>query len=448
LKARLSFGLAASLVLLLVLQWALASLAIEHLTSGQLLARLDRDAESLLSGVRAGADGALQIDPARVSVVYQRPFSGHYYVVRAGEQIIVSRSLWDAELTLPALGGGVATDFHTVGPQQQPLLVHARTYRKLGRDVTVATAEDLSELNAGLIRFQLAYGAVSAAVLVVLLLVQRTIVSGGLRPVEAVRENMARLERGEAARIEATGPAEIAPLIAELNRLLGSMGNRTRRSREALGNLAHALKTRLAVLRQVAEAPELAAHAALRETLHESAEDMRRIVERELKRARLSGGALPGQRVDLRSEVEALVGTLKAIYADKPLHIDWHVEPGAQFKGDREDLLEMLGNLLDNACKWSASRVSLQASAHDGAFFLIEDDGPGCAPDSLVVLARRGFRADESKPGSGLGLAIVRDIVEGYGGTLQFGRSPALGGLRVEVRLSDPALMRPDPSTS
>jgi signal transduction histidine kinase len=448
LKARLSFGLGASLVLLLVLQWAVASLAIERLTSGQLLARLDRDAESLLSGVQAGPDGALRIDPARVSAVYQRPFSGHYYVVRSGEQSIVSRSLWDAGLTVPALAAGAAADFNTSGPQQQPLLVHARTYRKLGRDVTIAVAEDLSELNAGLMRFQLAYGAVSAAVLAVLLLVQRTIVSRGLRPVEAVRENMARLERGETARLEAAGPAEIAPLIAELNRLLGSMGNRTRRSREALGNLAHALKTRLAVLRQAAEAPELAAHAALRETLHESAEDMRRIVERELKRARLSGGALPGQRVDLRSEVEALVGTLKAIYADKPLHIDWQVARGAQFKGDREDLLEMLGNLLDNACKWSASRVSLQASAHDGIRFLIEDDGPGCSPEALVVLARRGFRADESKPGSGLGLAIVRDIVEGYGGTLQFSRSPALGGLRVEVRLPDPALARPDSSTS
>ena len=438
LKARLSSGLAVSLVLLLVLQWAVASFAIQRLTSGQILARLEHDAESLLSGVFVDAAGVLQIDPARVSVVYQRPFSGHYYAVRSGEQVVDSRSLWDTELALPALVAGSSADFRAVGPQQRPLLVRASAYRKLGRDMTIAVAEDLSALNTSVARFQLAYGAVSAGVLVVLLLVQRVIVNRGLRPVEAVRENMARLERGEAARIEAAGPVEIAPLISELNRLLDTMGGRSRRSREALGNLAHALKTRLAVLKQVAEAPELARHTALREALHESAEEMRSIVERELKRARLAGSALPGQRLDLQREVEALAGTLRSIYADKSPQIDCQVAPDAQFKGDREDLLEMLGNLLDNACKWSANRVSLQANARDGVRFVIEDDGPGCSADALADLTRRGFRADESKPGSGLGLAIVRDIVEGYGGTLQFARSPALGGLRVEVRLPDP----------
>jgi signal transduction histidine kinase len=439
LKTRLSVGLTVSLVLLLVLQWAVASLAIQRLTSEQLLARLDRDAESLLSGVQVDGHGVLQIDPARVSAVYQRPFSGHYYVVRSGEQVIVSRSLWDARLAVPALAAGASADFRAIGPHRRALLVHARAYRKGGREMTVAVAEDLSELNAGLARFQLAYGAVSGVVLIVLLLVQRAIVSRGLRPIEVVRESMTRLERGEVARIEAAGPIEIAPLIAELNRLLDSMRERSRRSREALGNLAHALKTRLAVLRQLAEAPELAANATLRETLHESALDMHRIVERELKHARLSGSALPGQRVDLQSEIEALVGTLKAIYTDKSPAIDWMVSSGARFKGDREDLLEMLGNLLDNACKWCRSRVSLNAGAIDGGTcFVVEDDGPGCSPNALDTLTQRGFRADESKPGSGLGLAIVRDIVEGYGGTLLFGHSAALGGMRVEVRLPDP----------
>jgi signal transduction histidine kinase len=317
-------------------------------------------------------------------------------------------------------------------------LVEARGFRKQEREMTVAVAEDLSELNAALLRFQLTYGAASAAVLAILLLVQRAIVSRSLRPVEAVRDNLARLERGEAALLESAGPLEIAPLIAELNRLLASMSNRSRRSREALGNLAHALKTRLAVLGQVAEAPELAAHTNVRETLIESAAEMRRIVERELKRARLLGSALPGRRVDLRGEIDVLARTLQAIYIDKSLHLDWEATPGTQFNGDREDLLELLGNLLDNACKWSAGRVSLKASSLEGVCFVIEDDGPGCVPEALDDLTRRGFRADESEPGSGLGLAIVRDIVEGYGGTLRFGRSPALGGMRVQVHLPEP----------
>ncbi|MEO8627782.1 MAG: sensor histidine kinase [Betaproteobacteria bacterium] len=438
LKSRLSFALALSGVLMVGLQWAVASLAIERLTSSQLLARLERDAESLVAGAYLDAQGTLQIDPARVSAVYQRPFSGYYYAVRSGEQIISSRSLWDTTLTVPTLVAGGKVDMQMTGPEQHPLLLQARAYRKQGREMTIAVGEDLSELNAGLRNFQLLYGAVSALVLGMLLLVQRAIVSRSLRPIEVVRENMVRLERGELARIETAGPAEIAPLIAEFNRLLDSMIDRSRRSREALANLAHALKTRLTVLGHATQAPELAAHPSLRQTLQASAEEMRAIVERELKRARLSGSAMPGQRVNLQIEIDELVQTLQAIYRDKSLHIDWEVAPEAQFKGDREDLLEMLGNLLDNACKWSRGRVQLSVSALDGACFVIEDDGPGAAAEALAVLTDRGFRADESKPGSGLGLAIVRDMVEGYAGTLSFGRSATLGGMRVEVRLPDP----------
>ncbi len=162
---------------------------------------------------------------------------------------------------------------------------------------------------------------------------------------------------------------------------------------------------------------------------------MRRIVERELKRARLAGSAMPGQRVDLNAEIDALVRTLGQLYADKAPRITSAIAPGATFAGDREDLLELLGNLLDNACKWCTERVSLTVSHAECVAFVVEDDGPGCAPDAIDELTARGYRADESKPGSGLGLAIVRDIVDSYDGSLQFGRSAALGGLRVEVRL-------------
>ena len=144
-------------------------------------------------------------------------------------------------------------DLRLAGPQRQPLLVRVAGYSRQQHDLTIAVAEDLTALEAGLRRFQLIYGAVSAAVLAALLLVQRLIVSRGLSPIEAVRENLARLERGEAARIDAAAPAEIEPMIVELNRLLGTMDKRSRRSREALGNLAHALKTRLAILNQTAE---------------------------------------------------------------------------------------------------------------------------------------------------------------------------------------------------
>jgi signal transduction histidine kinase len=431
LGGRLSTALAASLVVLLGLQWIVASFAINQLMERQLTTRLARDAESLLSALEANAAGDLELDPRRVSPRYQRPFSGYYYTVSIGDQRETSRSLWDASIEFPALAAGRTEVFRAVGPERKPLLVVASGFHKHRHDVTIAVAEDLTSLNAGLRRFQLIHAGVSVAILVALLVVQRLIVRGSLQPLEAVRRDLERLTAGQASRIESPGPEEIAPLIAQMNRLLDAVAKRSRRSREALGNLAHALKTRLTILNQAADragTPE--ARAGLRETI----EDMRRIVDRELKRARLAGDASPGQRVDLRDELTLLSQTLAVLHVDRKPAIDWEVAPGTAFAGDREDLLELLGNLLDNACKWCRGRVSFRASAEDDTVtFVVEDDGPGCAPEQLEALTRRGFRADENTPGSGLGLAIVRDIVEGYGGRLSFGRSPSLGGLRVVI---------------
>jgi signal transduction histidine kinase len=435
LKGRLSFGLTLSLVILLLLQWLIAGVAIKHLTEEQLVTRLAHDAESLLAGVQFAADGTLRLDPLRLSAVYQRPYSGHYFAVGSGTGWQFSRSFWDSTLELPQVSPGSETRIRTSGPQRQPLLVLVRGFHKQDRSITIAIAEDLSALKAGLRRFQLIYGLVSAAVLVALLLIQRLIVTRSLRPLDAVGESMRRLERGEVPRIEAAGPSEIAPLIGQLNLLLTHMGSRTRRSREALGNLAHALKTRLAILSQTGERPELAAYPQLRASIRDSTEAIRRIVERELKRARLIGDALPGQRAHLQDEVSLLTQTLQVLHADKAPSIHTDVARDARFLGDREDLLELLGNLLDNACKWCRGRVLLTVANGEGCRFIVEDDGPGCAPGELYALTQRGFRADESIPGSGLGLAIVKDVVESYGGTLAFGHSETLGGLRVEVRL-------------
>lgn len=435
LSSRLSWGLALSLVLLLFAQWLIASYAIRHLTENQVANRLVQDSESLLAGLRFDESGRLQIDTRRISTVYQRPFSGHYFVISSGGEKYVSRSLWDKDLLVPEVNAGVEIRLNMVGPEKQNLLTVTSGYLKQDRLIGIMVAEDLKVFNAGLRQFQWLYGAVSVVILLILLLVQNWIVRSELKPLQSLRANMARLERGETDRVEMTGPAEIAPVIAELNRLLITMSNKARRSREALGNLAHALKTRLAVLQQLSERPEVKALPQVRQPLEESTEAMRRIVERELKRARLIGDALPGQRVNLREEIALLVQTLQLMHAGQARDLVWHVDDDAQFSGDQEDLLELLGNLLDNAFKWSRKHILLNVTNRDGVVFRIEDDGPGCSPGEFDQITRRGFRADESKPGSGLGLAIVRDIVESYGGELMLQRSSVLGGLAVEVRL-------------
>lgn len=434
LKRRLTWGLMLSLVVLLTLQWAVVTYAINKLTETQLIQRLQREGETLLAGTHFDGNGQLTLDARRLSAIYQRPFSGHYYVIISDQQRQISRSLWDTNLNIEVLKAGKKTALYLQGPEQQPLLVVAHGYQKQQRSITIAIGENLTSLHNSMTRFQIIYALVSLAGLIALLIIQRLIVTNALRPLRSIQESIVKLGRGEISRIESNGPAEVAPLIEELNRLLVAMQDKSRRSRESLGNLAHALKTKLTLLNQAAERPELNTEPEIRRNIYAATDAISQSIERELKRARLIGDAHPMHKVDLKTEIAQLTHTLRQMYADKAVNITWEITGNAQFHGDQEDLLEMLGNLLDNACKWCRRNVSLTASGADSVVFIVEDDGPGCAESELNLLTRRGFRADESKPGSGLGLAIVYDIVSSYGANLTFGRSAALGGLRVEVQ--------------
>jgi len=434
LKGRLTWGLVVSLIVLLTLQWAVVTYTINKLTENQMIERLQREGETLLAGAHFNAEGQLVLDTKYLSAIYQRPFSGYYYVMFSGQQRLVSRSLWDADLDIKALQTGAQVSLYLPGPERQPLLAVAHGYQKQQRTITIVIAENLTSLQSSMNRFQFIYALVSLAGLIALLAIQRLIVAHALRPLRGIQENIARLGRGEVRQIETKGPAEVAPLIEELNRLLTAMHDKSRRSRESLGNLAHALKTRLTLLNQAAERPEINALPEIRRNIYAATDAISQSIERELKRARLIGDTHPMRKVDLKTEIAQLTHTLRLMYADKAVNITWEITGDTQFHGDQEDLLEMLGNLLDNACKWCRRNVSLTASGADAPVFIVEDDGPGCAEPELDSLTRRGFRADESKPGSGLGLAIVYDIASSYGATLTFGRSAALGGLRAEVR--------------
>lgn len=434
LKTRLFLGLMFSLIVIFTLQWMVVTYVIGRLTENQLVDRLQRESENLLASIHYDADGFLQVDSQRMGSVYHYPFSGHYFIVLSGYQQQVSRSLWDHNFTVKPMLPAQQTHFRIAGPERQPLLVLVHGYSKQQHTVTIAVAEDMTALQSGINRFNKLYALVSVLGLVFLLLAQRLIVLGALKPLRNIQESIAKLGQGESDHVEVLGPEEIRPLIEEFNRLLTGMDRKSKRSREALGNLAHALKTRLTLLNQIAERPELNEVQDLRSSIYASTEVIGNIIERELKRARLLGNLHPGHYVDLKAEVAELVLTLRQIHVAKGISISWEVASEARFVGDQEDLIEMLGNLLDNACKWCHQRVSLTVVGNDSVSFIVEDDGLGALATELDALVRRGFRADETKPGSGLGLAIVNDIVESYGGYLIFGRSVALGGLRVEAK--------------
>ncbi len=270
--------------------------------------------------------------------------------------------------------------------------------------------------------------------MLILLLLQRLTVGNALRPLEQARQQIAQLQQGLRGQLDSQVPQELEPLVAQINHLLAHTENTLTRSRNALGNLGHALKTPLAVLLSLASREELDAYPELQATLREQLAQIEQRLARELGRARLAGEALPGAQFDCAEELPGLFATLAMIH-DRDLKLAWQAAQGLRLPWDREDLLELLGNLLDNACKWAESEVSLSIAVEPSGFRLwVDDDGPGVQANNRDEVLGRGARLDEQVAGLGLGLGIVRDIVEAWSGSLQLLDSP-LGSLRVSIEL-------------
>jgi len=437
LRARLNAGLVATLIVFFILQWGVVSYAIHHVAEEFLYNRLRHDAEALLAALRSEKKGVFQLNTVQISDAYHQPFSGHYYRLDIDGQTFSSRSLWDESLNKMEVGiGQIAVD-HVAGPQDQILVLYGRGYKKNGRHIVIVMAHDVTDMKEDIVELQYTYAFISVIALLVLIILQRTIITRGLQPVLKARAQIKALECGEASHIDERVPAEILPLVQEINRLIVLLQERLLRSRNALGNLAHTLKTPLTLLAQQANQPEIKANPELQKLILDQTDVMRRFTERELKRARLASQISSVNRFDLHEDVAALVDTLKSVYANKDVEffVQYPVIRSCPF--DREDMLELLGNLLENACKWTEAIVSLNVIYNDRRLcFIVEDDGPGVDDEKLKILSQRGTRIDESTVGYGLGLAIVDDIVKHYDGTLIFSRSKKYSGLLVNVCLT------------
>ena len=271
---------------------------------------------------------------------------------------------------------------------------------------------------------------------VVFVLIGFALVQRGLSPFDQLRTRLSAVREGRQRLLEGVYPTEVQPLVNDLNALLEHRERIVKRAIAKAGDLAHGLKTPLAVLSQEAERAAAAGHPDLAATMSQQIERMRRQIDYHLAHARAAAaGATPGARSSVLESAEGLTRTLLRLHADRGLTIDVHSSPAHAFRGQREDLDEMLGNLLENACQWARSRVTL-ASAEDGSALVItvDDDGPGLPAAMRSAVLQRGVRADEAAPGSGLGLAIVRDLAELYGGSITLDASLA-GGLRAALRL-------------
>jgi two-component system sensor histidine kinase PhoQ len=299
-------------------------------------------------------------------------------------------------------------------------------------------AERLDEHAAQILQFRRGLFGWLAAATLLLLVAQALILRWGLAPLRRVAQDLSEMEAGRAQALSGRYPAELQPLINNLNALLAEARQHLQRYRDTLGNLAHSLKTPLAVLRGSVEAK--APVEELRAVAQEQLQNMNEIVEYQLQRAAAAGRTALSTPLPAAPAARKLLAALEKVYAAKSLRVETDIAPGVMFRGDEGDLLEILGNVADNAFKWARSRVRVQAqnpaARQSGARFTlrIEDDGPGIPDDQVQRVRARGARADTATPGHGLGLAVVQEIVELYDGELIIARSP-LGGAAVEIRL-------------
>jgi len=258
----------------------------------------------------------------------------------------------------------------------------------------------------------------------------------GLSPFDELRARLASVRDGSEGRLEGKYPSEVEPLVNDLNAMLDHRDEVVRRALGKAGDLAHGLKTPLAVLMHEADRADAAGQHEVAAEMRMQLDRMRRQLDYHLAHARAAASGAPlGARSSVAESANALGRTLLRLHADRGLSIDVNVPPDHAVRVQREDLDEILGNLLDNACKWATSRVTITSSLADSSTLItIDDDGPGLDPTLHDAVLQRGVRADEAAPGSGFGLAIVRDLAELYGGSIALERSAA-GGVRAALRL-------------
>jgi signal transduction histidine kinase len=435
---------------ILVAGWGLGNLFRQHVEA-QFHAELRTHLDHLTAQISLDAQGKAQLALPLSDPRFGRPYSGYYWQVddavqrgAAPRAPLRSRSLWDTALAVQA-DALVEGDVHlhpVAGPQNKRLSVVERMVRLddspdgkphslrllVAADVALM-AEPVSRFNIAL---WLALGVLGSGV-VLAAIVQ---VSVGLSPLRAMRTALSKVREGETQRLEGDFPIEVMPLVEEFNTMLAHNAAVVERARTHAGNLAHALKTPLSVMANAAQTPKQH-DPELARLVVEQIGQARRQVDYHLARAQAAAATrVPGAKTVLLPVVEGLVRVMQRIHAQRDIAIAVaSCAPELAFRGETQDLHEMLGNLLDNACKWAGHRVEIRADNDGGTLTItLDDDGSGLDAQQRSAVMRRGVRADEQVPGSGLGLAIVDDLARLYGGRLELLDSP-LGGLRAALRL-------------
>jgi signal transduction histidine kinase len=445
------FWIAASITLT---GWGLGELFQQHVAR-QFHAELQTHLDQLTAQVDLDAQGRAVLKQSLSDPRFQRPYSGYYWQLdqAATRAVLRSRSLWDEMLSVPAdqLSDGVVHHHLIDGPQQQRLAMAERTVRLDEQPLRLIVAADAALMDGPVARFRSALWLALAVLGGGLVLAAAVQVYVGLAPLRRLQSALSQIKHAETTQLEGRFPSEVMPLVEEFNSVLAQNAEVIQRARTQAGNLAHALKTPLTIMSNAAQAINAASVAEahdseLAQLVNNQVSLARRQVDYHLARAQAAAAVrLPGARTAIKLVIEGLLRTMRHLHAERGLDLQLLELPDdLAFRGEEQDLQEMLGNLLDNACKWARSKVEVGAQANQGRLLIhIADDGPGVPAEQRERILQRGvrgdhgeqnLRADEQKPGSGLGLAIVADLAQLYGGELNLQES-ALGGLQATLSL-------------
>lgn len=435
-----------SAVVLLLAGWSLQAFYRTE-TDHQLDLALDETLLTLTAAVNS-VQGEVRVDNTKLPADerYKRAFSGRYWAfidLDTGNEVLGfmrSESFFDEDAVVArdvraaaVMQPGTVLHLDAPGPddKQIRLGVQAVSFADRPQPLLLYAAVDRTSANASVGNFTLRLGIALGVLALGLIGGVLVVIRYGLRPLHAIQHNLGDVRAGRRDNLDGEYPTELSPLVTEINTLIAHNRKVVERARTHVGNLAHALKTPLAVLKNEAKGTDKLSDLVRRQT-----EAMTSNVTHYLKRAQAAAQAeVLGARTDVREPVEGIARMLERLHRDKGIAIEVEVEPQAIFRGERGDFDELIGNLLENAAKWCKSRVNVTVTRNDdGLQVMVDDDGPGLPPEHRAKALERGKRLDESEPGTGLGLSIVTELADIYGGRLYLEDSP-IGGLRARLEL-------------
>ena len=414
--------------------------AFRSATEEALKARLLSNVYALLAAAEEGNEGQLTMPRVLTDPRFNRPDSGLYAQVvqypegynwhsgsSLGQALSFSRDIppGEAESGRFQLTVGDVMGFN--------FAVVWEDFNGQELKYVLSVAEDLQPIQEQIATYRDTLFLWLGGAALLLLLVQGWVLSWGLRPLREVEEALTEIESGRSEKLQGRYPKELNRLTSNINSLIQHAQARQQRYRDSLGDLAHSLKTPLAILQGIADQP--GSHSE--QTVREQVERMNQIVSHQLQRAAASGRHLLTQSLEIEPLLERLVRSLDKVYREKGIEWQTSVAPDSRFYGEEGDLMELLGNLMENACKYGRSRIRVTVASDPSLSILIEDDGPGIPRHQQQSVFQRGHRADTRQPGQGIGLAVALDIAQAYGGEIELGQSTELGGAAVDVRFPE-----------